>query len=97
MRDRRKAEITDCAGFDNGLDLRYYRLMTIGPDISRLTPAERILLVQELWDSLAPSQESQPLTPAQQQEMERRLAAADRGEITYSSWGEVKRRVLPTG
>jgi putative addiction module component (TIGR02574 family) len=71
--------------------------MTVGLDITRLTPAERILLVQELWDSLAPAQESQPLTPAQQQEIERRLAAADRGEITYSSWEDVKRRVLPNG
>jgi putative addiction module component (TIGR02574 family) len=71
--------------------------MTTGLDITSLTPAERILLVQELWDSLAPAQESQPLTPAQLQEIKRRLAAADRGEITYSSWDDVKRRVLPNG
>ncbi len=70
--------------------------MTIGPDLTRLTPAERILLVQELWDSLAPAQESHPLTAAQQQEIERRLAAADRGELTYSPWDDVKRRVLPS-
>ncbi len=69
--------------------------MTTGLDINHLTPAERILLVQELWDSLAPGQESQPLAPAQQQEIERRLAAADRGEITYASWEDVKSRVLP--
>jgi putative addiction module component (TIGR02574 family) len=71
--------------------------MTTGFDIARLTPAERILLVQELWDSLAPAQEWEPLTPAQQHEIERRLAAADRGEITYSSWQDVKRRVFPIG
>jgi putative addiction module component (TIGR02574 family) len=69
--------------------------MTTGLDITRLTPAERILLVQELWDSLAPIQESLPLTPAQQEELESRLAAADRGETTYSSWPDVKRRLLP--
>ena len=71
--------------------------MTIGPDITRLTPAERILLVQELWDSLAPSRQSEALTPIQQKEIKRRLAAADRGELTYSSWEEVKHRTLPTG
>ena len=81
--------------FDNCPELRYYLPMTIGLDIAHLTPAERILLVQQLWDSLAPAQESQPLTLAQQQEIERRLTAADRGEITYSSWEDVKRRVLP--
>ncbi len=71
--------------------------MTTGPDISHLSPAERILLAQALWDSLLPSQESQPLTPAQQQEIERRLAAAERGEISYSSWEDVKRRLWPKG
>lgn len=69
--------------------------MVAGIDITRLTPAERILLVQEIWDSLAQSQQSHPLTPAQQQEIETRLAAADRGETVYSSWPEVKRRLLP--
>jgi len=73
------------------------RLMTTDIDITRLTRAERILLVQELWDSLAPSQASQPLTPVQQQELERRLASADRGEVSYSSWEDVKHRVLPEG
>jgi putative addiction module component (TIGR02574 family) len=71
--------------------------MTTGIDITNLTPAERILLVQELWDSLAPAQASQPLTQAQQQEIERRLAAADRGEVSYSSWEDVKNRVLLKG
>jgi putative addiction module component (TIGR02574 family) len=64
--------------------------MSNAPDISHLTPAERILLVQTLWDSLVPIQEREPLTPAQQQEIERRLAAADRGEMSYSSWEDVK-------
>jgi len=89
--------LMDHACFDNSRETRYSRPMTIGLDITRLTPAERILLVQELWDSLAPSQESQPLTLAQQQEIERRLIAADRGEIAYSSWEDVKRRVIPNG
>jgi putative addiction module component (TIGR02574 family) len=68
--------------------------MTRDGDISRLTPAERILLAQDLWDSVALEAESMPLTPAQQQEIERRLAAADRGAVKYSPWNEVKRRLL---
>jgi putative addiction module component (TIGR02574 family) len=63
-------------------------------DITRLSPAERILLAEDLWDSLAAGQEPQALTPAQLEELERRLTAADRGEMTYSSWDEVKRRLL---
>jgi len=52
------------------------------------------MLVEELWDSLAASEESLPLTAAQSQELERRLAAADRGDLTYSSWQDVKRRLM---
>ena len=63
-------------------------------DFSRLTPAERILLAEDLWDSVTAEQDVPPLTPAQQEELQRRLAAADRGEMTYSSWQDVKRRLL---
>ena len=63
-------------------------------DFSQLTVAQRIQLVQDIWDSVAEEAQAIPLTPAQQQELERRLAAADRGEMTYSAWDEVKRRLL---
>ena len=63
-------------------------------DISQLSPAERILLAEDLWDSVTAEQDAPPLTPEQQQELERRLAAADRGEMAYSTWDEVKRRLF---
>jgi len=63
-------------------------------DYSRLTTAERILLAEDLWDSLAADHQSLSLTPAQQEELQRRLAAAERGEVSYSPWEEVKRRLL---
>jgi putative addiction module component (TIGR02574 family) len=63
-------------------------------DFSHLTAAERILLAEDLWDSVTAEQEAPPLNPAQQEELQRRLAAADRGEVTYSSWLDVKRRLL---
>lgn len=68
--------------------------MTQTIDISRLSPAERIMLAEQLWDSLADSEAMPPLTPAQLEELNRRLAAADRRELTYSSWDEVKARLL---
>jgi putative addiction module component (TIGR02574 family) len=40
-------------------------------DIARLTPKERLDLIGELWDSLAP--EDVNLTPAQEAELERRM------------------------
>lgn len=63
-------------------------------DFSQLSPAERILLVQDIWDSLAGEPRAFFLTAAQQHELERRLAASDRGEMTYSPWAEVKHRLL---
>ena len=41
-------------------------------DISQLTAAERLQLVEELWDSLSPA--DIPLTPAQAAEVDRREA-----------------------
>lgn len=63
-------------------------------DFSRLSVAERILLAEDLWDSVATEQNAPPLTLAQQEELMRRLAAADGGEMTYCSWPDVKRRLL---
>jgi putative addiction module component (TIGR02574 family) len=68
--------------------------MTQHFDFLTLTPAERIDLIEEIWDSLDDSETEAPLTATQKKELERRFAAADRGEITYSSWEDVKRRVF---
>ena len=62
-------------------------------DFSHLSPDERILLAEDLWDSVTAQQDAPPLTPAQKEELRRRLAAADRGEMTYSLWKDVKRRL----
>jgi putative addiction module component (TIGR02574 family) len=40
-------------------------------DIDRLTPTERLDLIEKLWDSF--SGEEVPVTEAQRQELERRL------------------------
>jgi putative addiction module component (TIGR02574 family) len=69
--------------------------MTRDIDITGLTPIERVTLAQDLWDSLAASQESFPLTAEQTEELDRRMAAAERGEISYSSWTKVKQRLFP--
>ena len=52
--------------------------MTSPLDISRLTPAERLDLIGELWDSLAPGDVR--LSPAQDAELALRMASfeADR-------------------
>lgn len=61
--------------------------------IDQLSVAERILLVEEIWDSIAADEEQVPLTEAQKQDLERRLAAYQADPKAGSSWEEVKARL----
>ena len=56
-------------------------------DISRLSPAERLQLVEELWDSL--SSQDIPLTPAQAEELDRREALHRANPKRGRPWREV--------
>jgi putative addiction module component (TIGR02574 family) len=67
-------------------------LNTLG--IDRLTPAERLQLLQEIWDSLAHDVEVLPLTEPQRQELDRRLAALDADPNRVVSWEEVEAQAL---
>lgn len=50
--------------------------MRIGdiPEIARLTVPEKILLLEDLWDSIASEESSVPLPPSHRAELDRRLA-----------------------
>lgn len=56
--------------------------------ITRLTPAERLALIAQLWDSLEDHQV--PLTPAQQTELERRLATLEDDRSQSVTWEILK-------
>jgi len=62
-------------------------------EIKKLSVAERILLVEEIWDSIAADQESLELTDAQRRELDRQLEAYHASPGAGSSWEEVKRRI----
>ncbi len=60
-------------------------------EVARLSVGERLALIEQLWDSL--DDRDVPVTPAQEAELRRRLAAfaADRaGEVT---WEELKAKL----
>jgi putative addiction module component (TIGR02574 family) len=61
-------------------------------DILELSVSERILLVEDIWDSIAESPESISLTGSQREELERRLEAYHRDPEAGSPWEEVKAR-----
>jgi putative addiction module component (TIGR02574 family) len=57
-----------------------------------LTPAERVELVGEIWDSIAPH-DMPPLTDEQKQEIERRYEAMVRDPGRGSKWDDVEARL----
>ncbi|MBI4963691.1 MAG: addiction module protein [Desulfomonile tiedjei] len=66
----------------------------IAGEIKQLTVAERLLLVQEIWDSIVADQESLPVTEAQKKELDKRLESYLAAPQEGSSWEEVKQRVM---
>ena len=61
--------------------------------IDRLSVAERILLVEEIWDGIAEDAEAVPLTETQKQDLQSRLAACEANPKAGSSWEDVKARL----
>lgn len=61
-------------------------------DILKLSVAERILLVEEIWNSIAAEshEDSTSLTANQKKEIDRRLALYRSGQTKTYSWKEVK-------
>lgn len=58
-----------------------------------LSVEERLLLVEEIWDSIAAERESVPLTDAQRIEIRRRLAEHRAHPERAVSWEDAKSRV----
>ena len=54
--------------------------------------SERLQLVQDLWDSIAPA--DVPITPDQREELDHRLAGHDRDPRVGDTWDTVKSRII---
>jgi len=57
------------------------------------TVEQRMELIGELWDSIPDSLEALPVPQWHQEELDRRLAAADANPDAAIPWEEVKRRL----
>ena len=64
-------------------------------EIVRLSPAERLALIAQLWDSLDDDQV--PLTPAQQTELDRRLATLTDDRVNSVTWATLKSELQQRG
>jgi putative addiction module component (TIGR02574 family) len=62
-------------------------------ELLELSPAERLQLAEDLWDSVKP-EEMPPLTTEQMQEIERRYEELVRDPAKGATWDEVKARIL---
>ena len=58
-----------------------------------LSPSEKILLAEELWDSVAANEQLFPLTDAQKDELDARLAAYSTSPDAGDSWENVRNRI----
>ena len=64
-------------------------------ELSKLSVAERLELVQELWDGIAAECEREPfpLTERQREELERRIRELDEHPERAIPWDQVRERL----
>lgn len=64
-------------------------MLNITPEeINRLSPQERLALIEQLWDSLDDS--DLPVPPAQRAELERRLDSFEQDRAGAVTWDQLK-------
>jgi putative addiction module component (TIGR02574 family) len=60
-------------------------------DLDKYTNAEKILLAEELWDSVA--KDKLELSDALKEELDRRIALVEEDKTEFYTWEEVKKRL----
>lgn len=79
----------------NRIDDDYVRvILDQHPDIQRLSPFEKFVLVTELWDELAAHPNDVPVTPEQIAELDRRMEDYRKDPKQVTTWEAVKQRIL---
>jgi putative addiction module component (TIGR02574 family) len=67
------------------------------PELRRLSPADKLALVSELWDDLAAHPEHVPVAPELIVELDRRMEAYRKDPTQVTTWEAVKARLLGGG
>jgi putative addiction module component (TIGR02574 family) len=62
-------------------------------DIKKLSIAERILIVEDIWDSIISSNEDFPISDEQRRELDLRLDAYHKNPNVGKSWEEVRKKI----
>ena len=66
-------------------------------ELLKLPVAERLRLVETIWDSIAAAPEALQLTDAEREELDRRWSAYERDPSLGSPWAEVRARIQRSG
>jgi putative addiction module component (TIGR02574 family) len=61
--------------------------------IDRLSIADRIVLVQEIWDSIADNPQEGPLSEEMKQVLDRRIAALEANPNDVLTWEDIKAHI----
>ncbi len=64
------------------------------PDVNRLTAAEKLLLVGELWDDLAAHPTEIPVSREHIAELDQRMDEYRRNPNQVTSWEDIQHRIL---
>ena len=67
---------------------------SLPPEIRNLSVSERVVLVEQIWDSIAEDEAQFHLTDAQKAELDQRLAQRVSSGSRGSYWADVKRRIV---
>jgi putative addiction module component (TIGR02574 family) len=68
-------------------------MSTVRKEIQSLSVADRLRLLEEIWDSLVETPDAVPVTDAQHKEIARRRRAHARNPSATKSWAEVRARL----
>jgi putative addiction module component (TIGR02574 family) len=63
-------------------------------DYEKMSVAERLALIEEIWDDIAAEVDRLPLTEAQRQEVDRRLEAHQANPDAAVPWEQVEAEAL---
>ena len=83
--------LANFAGFER-IDIGEFRMHGTESSIFDLSPAEKLQLVEDLWDDLAGTPEAVPVHEWQKHELARRKANLLNNPASGLSWEEVKQR-----
>ena len=64
------------------------------PELSRLSPSDKHLLVTELWDDLAANPDQIPVSDEVIAELDRRMEEYKKDPTAVTTWEEIQVRIL---